>query len=323
MRVLVTGGAGFVGAHVVAGLAAAGHEVVALHRGPLDPERARLIGAGTAVAPVFLQGDVRDDEQLERVLQSERPTHVVHAAALTPNRAQERTDSRRIVETNELSTLTLLVAAVRHHVTRFLYVSSAAVYASGDAERPLDEEAPLCDPCGLYAVTKLGGERLCRWASQTLAIDVRAVRLGPVYGPFERSSASRPNVSAVCLAAHLALAGEPLRCNAPHARQDWIHGDDAARAVGSLLTTPLLRHDVYNLAGPSVRMDRLFAVIGDAIPHTRVEWVAAPEQANVPVRTDQARGPLDWHRLVEDTGFRPRFTIESGVRHYVTCVSHR
>ena len=266
---------------------------------------------------------MRDEVRMERLIESERPTHIVHTAAITPDVERERRDSRLIVETNELSVLTLLSAAAHHGVERFVYLSSAAVYAGAGLDRAVDETAPLCEPCGLYAVTNLGGEQLCRWAASRLGIDTLSVRLGPVYGQFERVSRSRPNVSAVCRGVELALAGEPLRCHVPHLSQDWIHGDDVARGIGLLLAAPSLPHHVYNLAGPSVRMSRLLQVIGDAIPHTRVEWVDAPDQANVPAPSASARGPLDSRRLEVDTGFQPMFTIASGIQQYMADLTNR
>lgn len=317
MRVLVTGADGFVGSHVVSELLAQSHSVVAGGRGPAangplvpdDPDGSEL--------PPRVPCDVTSAGEIERVFSDHRPTHVVHAAAITPDRRTETEESRRVLETNELGTLAVLLAAARHGVERFVYVGSSAVYAGAEPNALLAEEAPLCAECGLYALSKLAAERLCDWARGQFGVDTRIVRLGPVYGPLERPTASRKTMSTVHAAIRLALAGEPLRTPAAAAerRRDWIHGQDAARAMIALLAAPSPSHRIYNLSGAAVTTERLLAAVAAAVPGTRIEWVSDREQANVPVPGPDAAGRnLDCRRLRDDIGVRPPIGIEAGVR---------
>lgn len=320
MKVLVTGATGFVGAHVAAGLVAEGYEVLALHRGQVPEAVRRGMEADGSAAPLFVAADVRDGDGLLRLMATHRPSLVVHAAAVTPDADTERVRADRVVATNVAGTAAVLTAAARHGVERVVVFSSAAVYGPAESTEPVEEDSALCSACSLYAVTKLASEHLCRWARQQLGVDVRSLRLGPVYGAFERPTRSRTTMSLVYQAVHLALAGTPLRSNAPAAIRDWIHGRDVASAVAALAATPALRHDVYNLAGPAVTVAELLDIVAAVLPGTQVQWVDSPAAANLPIPTTAIRGPLSTRRLQQDTGFRPAITIERGIRAYVAAL---
>ncbi len=83
----------------------------------------------------------------------------------------------------------------------------------------------------MYPLSKITAERLCHWAVEHYGIDVRIVRPGTVYGPYERPTGARINMSTPHQAAHLALAGETLKPNAPHISQSFIHAMDVARGA--------------------------------------------------------------------------------------------
>lgn len=318
MPILVTGATGFVPANVVARLVADGRDVVAFHHRPLDPAMAeRLRGSGPGMV-TFVQGDTRDADLVATVFAAHQPEGVIHMAAMTPLDVDtERHAVRDVVGANIGGTLHVFLAAAEQRARRVVFLSSAAVYAPREDAVPIAENAPLRDDGALYALTKLAGEQLGRWASVALGLDVRAVRLGPAYGPWERPTASRQRMSSVWQAVHEALAGRPLRCNNPALTRDWVHADDVARGLVALLDAPGLRHDVYNLAGAGVTMEDTLAAVAAAIPGTRVEWVADPATANVPVPDGPARGSLATTRLRADVGWTPRYAIEDGVRAYV------
>jgi nucleoside-diphosphate-sugar epimerase len=317
MSVLVTGALGFVGSNIVRELVAAGDDVVALHHGPLERDIASRIDGASHGSVTYLHGDVRDGALVERAMHEWDITHVVHAAAITPTAEMEVEHPATIVETNELSTLTLLTISARLGVTRFLFLSSGAVYSESDDAGSITEESTLRDAGGLYALTKIAGERLCRWATERYGIDTRVVRPGSIYGPFERPTSSRRNMSLVYRAVRLALDGDVLVCNAPESLQGWIHARDAVLAVRLILHSPSLRHRTYNIAGPGVRIEQLIGGVAAAIPATRVAWVDRAEDANLPIASAGRYRGMSIARLEQDTGFAPRFSIEAGIRDYV------
>ena len=323
MPILVTGANGFVPANVVAHLVAAGREVVAFHRSPVDPVLERWLRAAGAGALTFVQGETHDERAVAALFATHRPEGVIQMAAMTPmDAATERGQVRQIVGTNVTGALNVLLASAEHGVGRVVFLSSSSVYAPNGGTL-LTEASPTREDGGLYPLTKLAGEQLCRWVTVNHGLDTRAVRLGPVYGPWERPTASRRKMSSVWEAVHEAMAGRPLRCNNPGLARDWIHAADAAAGLVALLDAPSLSHDRYNLAGASVTMERTLAAVAAAVPGTKIEWVAGPEAANVPIPDAPTRGPLDSSRLTADTGWTPRYDIEAGMRQYVDAIGAR
>ncbi len=120
-----------------------------------------------------------------------------------------------------------------------------------------------------------------------------------------------------CLAAHLALAGETLKPNAPHVSQSFIHAMDVARGVRLVLTTPNLEHDTFNLAGEPVPQERMIKAIVAAVPGTEVEWVADETHANIPLSPESGQIAYDNRRIWRETGFQPLYRIETGIEQYV------
>ena len=322
-RILVTGATGFVPANLVELLVGQGHDVIALHRGELDERMTAVLRAGAGAAQpgeiTFVQGDVRDCFLVSGLFREYTPTHVVHAAVVTSTEEVERAQPRLVIETNELSTVAMLAESAAIGVQRFVYLSSASAYAPNPDLSPLTEDAPLRESGGLYGLSKVAAERYCRWARETYGPDVRVVRPGPVYGPWERPTGSRVHMSPVYNAVHLALSGQPIRCNDRYAPRDHVHVHDVAHAISLVLHTPDLAHDIYNIAGDNVTTEALLAAVAAAVPDTSIEWVDSAEDANFPVSA-AVRGPLDMSRLRADTGYVQRFGIEDGVAEYVGWV---
>lgn len=321
MSVLLTGATGFVPSNIVLALAEAGEPVLAFDQRPPEERLLRelaTLGADRGQVE-FLQGDVRDAALIERLIAGHRPEYVVHAAAITPTREMEEANPRRIIEVNELSLISVLESAERHGVRRVISFSSEAVY---DQRQPhpgaqlLDEDAPLYGGERLYALTKIAGEALARWAQAHYGLDVRIVRPGTVYGPYERPTGARESMSSAYRAAHLALSGETLRPNAPGIVFSYVQARDVASGVLALLRTPDLAHDVYNIADEPASQRQLIEAVAREVAGTRVDWVERMEQANIPI-PDRPRTPISNQRLQADTSWRPAYTIDSGIAQYI------
>jgi UDP-glucose 4-epimerase len=174
MKVLVTGGAGFIGSHLVAALVAAGDEVVVLdnlRRG----DRARLLAAR------FVEGDVRDPAILQEVTQGCRRIYHLAAQRNVPGAV---TDLDYSFTSNVVGTYNVLAAARAVGVERVVFSSSREVY--GEVDRlPVAEDQPL-DPKNAYGASKVADELYCRAFQRSYGLNVSVVRLANVYGPGDR-----------------------------------------------------------------------------------------------------------------------------------------
>lgn len=322
MRVLVTGGTGSVGVNIVRRLAAEEHEVLCLSRRADEPDPLRDRFLQPVIARVrLIGGDVGDFERLRALCEDLRPTHVVHAAAITPTPEMEVAMTRTIVNANLMGTVNVLDAARAARTRRVVFISSAAVYGETDERQPITEDFPLAAQ-GLYAVAKEASEKLCALYHSLHGLETVSLRVGWVYGPLERPMKnSRSNMSLVYHAVRLALAGEEIRLvHLDHVR-DWIHADDLAQAVHILLTQDRLLRPVYNISGGvGISHRALLETLNRVVP-LRYAQVADPREANIPPQmTRRRRGPASITRLVSDTAYRPLYTLEAGLRAYVDWV---
>lgn len=184
MKVLLTGGSGFVGINIAEALLETGDKVVVYSRRPMPQEAAQELSTLPGELR-WAKGDVSDKQRLLDVLREEKIDYVVHAAAITPGLARETEDMASVIRVNVLGTITTLEAAREHNVKRFVYVSSVAVY--GDASQncdPVYESAPK-NPHTTYELSKFATENLVRRYRELHGMDIVALRLGDVFGAWE------------------------------------------------------------------------------------------------------------------------------------------
>jgi len=180
MKILVTGGAGFIGGHLVSALVADGAEVLVLdnlRRGSLDL-LTPMISSG---AVQFVTGDIRDNVLVKQVMHGVE--RVYHLAAQS-NVLGAIQDLDYSFTTNVLGTYAILSAAHAEGVNRVIFTSSREIY--GEVESlPVAEERPL-RPKNAYGASKAAGEIYCRVFQDTYGLDVSVLRLANVYGPGDR-----------------------------------------------------------------------------------------------------------------------------------------
>ena len=192
MRVLVTGGSGFIGSHVVDKLRARGHEPVIYDLRPSPWHE-----PGTVEERL---GSITDREALERALHScDAVAHLAAVADVNDVHASPE-DAERV---NARGTVAVLEAARRAGVKRIVYASTIWVYSDCEAEA-VDEETLLPAPSHLYTSTKLAGELYCKAYQELYGIDFTILRFGIPYGPRAREAAVIPAFVGK------ALRGEPL-----------------------------------------------------------------------------------------------------------------
>ncbi len=175
MKIFVTGGAGFIGAHLVAAALAAGDEVVAL-----DNMR-RGVRAKLSDEARLVEGDIRDRDTVALAMRGAQ--RVYHLAAQS-NVLGAVTDTDYSFTSNVVGTYNVLVAARDAGVERVIFTSSREVY--GEVEQlPVAEDRPM-DPKNAYGASKVAGEVYCRTFQNTYGLDVSVLRLANVYGSGDR-----------------------------------------------------------------------------------------------------------------------------------------
>jgi UDP-glucuronate 4-epimerase len=205
-RVLVTGGAGFIGSHLVERLLSEGRRVYCLDN--FDPFYSPAVkwnnieGATSSPLCTLVDADIRDRGRVERLFETEQIDAVIHLAA----RAGVRPSLEQPALYHDINlggTVALLETIRRHSIRNFLFASSSSVY--GDAGRvPFREDDPVDQPVSPYAATKRAGELLCYTYHHLYGLPVTCLRFFTAYGPRQR-----PDLAIHTFARHL-LAGEPI-----------------------------------------------------------------------------------------------------------------
>jgi len=198
MKCLVTGGAGFIGSHLVERLVREGHEVRVFDNF-LTGKRENLAVCGADGAVDVVEGDVRDREALEAAVQD--VDVVFHQAAL-PSVPRSIEDPRTSAEINGTGTLNVLEAARRARVERFVYASSSSVY--GDSANGAKGEDIAPAPRSPYAASKLAGEAYCRGYAAAFGMHTVSLRYFNVFGPRQDSKSTYAGVMPRFITAMLA-----------------------------------------------------------------------------------------------------------------------
>lgn len=303
MRILVTGGAGFIGSHFVRTLLGPERPAGLLSVTVLDS----LTYAGNTanLAPVidhpcldFVHGDIQDRELVDALLQHHDT--VVHFAAESHVDRSIRSGAD-FTATNVLGTQTLLEAACQQGVERFVHVSTDEVYGS-IAEGSWTESEPLA-PNSPYAASKAGSDLLALAYHRTHGLDVRVTRCSNNYGPYQHPEKVIPSFTTRLLDGRKV----PLYGDGRNVR-DWLHVDDHCRAIRLVLDGGR-PGEVYNIGGGTELTNaELTALIveGCGSDPDSVEHVADRKGHDL-------RYSVDWTKIRDELGYQPRHAFEKGL----------
>lgn len=321
MKVIIFGGAGFVGLNVAEALLARGHDVTLHDRAELPPS-ARRSFADYGARLKAVQGDVTDTAAVDALI-ADGCDAIVLGAAITAGDELERASTARVLEINVMAQIPILLSAIRHGVRRVVNLSSASAYgAAGGRVEVLDEETP-CDPVSFYAISKFTSERSVARHAELFGGDFLSVRLSAVYGPWERPGSVRdtPSLQYQILAAF--ARGEPAVMPEPGMR-DWIYAPDAAEAVAILVEAERPRHRLYNISNgglwPALQWGEAFAALSPGLECR----LAVPGEKTVIKLHGPYRAPLAINRMADEFGWRARFgRAESAAAMKVWLTEHK
>jgi len=295
LKVLVTGGAGFIGSHIADRLVADSHELVLvddLSTGHVDHLHAKAR---------FYQMDLQSP-WLDELFRIERPEAVVHQAA--------QASVRRSVENpvfdasvNVLGTAALLQASAHHGVRRFLFASTGgALYGDADVI-PTGEDYPTL-PVSPYGASKLAGEVYLRTFHALHRLSYAALRYANVYGPRQDPHGE---AGVVAIFTRRLLSGEPARINGDgkHTR-DFVYVGDVADANARALTSDAVGS--FNV-GTGIETDviTLFQLLKGLTGSSQ------PEAHGPPLPGEQRRSVVDPRKIEKVLGWRPQTSLEAGL----------
>ena len=297
MRVLVTGGSGFIGSHVVDKLRARGHEPVIYDLRP-SPWHTDTAGSGTVDTVL---GSITDREALERALHScDAVAHLAAVADVNDVHAEPE-DAERV---NARGTVAVLEAARRAGVKRIVYASTIWVY-SDCVDDAVDEETLLPPPSHLYTSTKLAGELYCKAYQELYGIDYTILRFGIPYGPRAREAAVIPAF------VNKAFKGEPLTLAGDGSQsRRFVYVEDLADGV-ALGLSDVACNRVYNLASDeNVTIKQIAETVKDLIGNVEI--------VHTPARPGDFGGKIVCSaRAEQELGWTAATPFAEGVRHYV------
>ena len=312
MKVVITGGAGFVGLNIAALLLARGHMVTLFDCAEL-PATARRAFAPHGERLKVLQGDVTDHAAVEAAIAANTDALIL-GAAITADAARDAAEPERIFAVNLLAQVPMLRAAKVSGIRRVINLSSAAAYgASGQRHAVLDESTP-CDPQSLYAITKFASERVAARLADLWRADIISVRLSGVFGAFEHASGVRDTPSPMAQIADCLARGAPALLNNPGAR-DWVYAPDVAEAVGLLIEAAKPRHALYNISsGVTFTAEAWGKALARLRPDCVCRLAEAQETPTVTVHGPE-RAPLSVARLADEFGWRAKFNCNASAVH--------
>lgn len=307
MKVLVTGGAGFIGSHLVEALLADGHTVSLIDdfNDFYDP-KIKKKNLEAVLADVRLHSiDIRDKDAVLRAFSAERPDTIVHLAA----RAGVRPSIQRpeiYLSTNINGTFHLLEASKEYGVKRFIFASSSSVYGASGVI-PFREDQVLTQTLSPYACTKLAGEHLCSSYSYLYNIGVICLRFFTVYGPRQRPDlAIHKFTDLIHRGKSIDVYGDGT------ARRDFTYIEDIIQGVLAAIQYDGVPFDIFNLGeSETTELCEVIAEI-ETVLGKKAKINTLP-----PVPGDMPATYADISKARRILGYAPVTRIPSGLRKFI------
>ncbi|HEY9219002.1 MAG TPA: dTDP-glucose 4,6-dehydratase [Phenylobacterium sp.] len=317
MKILITGGAGFIGSAVVRSAIASGHEVVNLDAMTYSANLANVADVSDSDRYAFERADVTDGATLRGIFARHRPDAVMHLAAETHNdRAIE--DPLAFVQSNVVGTAVLLEAARAHWNSlsgeakanfRFHHVSTDEVFGELGDEGAFTEETPY-DPNSPYSASKAGADHLVRAWGRTYKMPVVLTNCSNNYGPYQFPEKLIPTViSRAMEGREIPVYGQGLQS------RDWLHVDDHANALLTVLSKGRLG-ETYAIGGDACvkNIDLVNLLCAQLDKHAPGNRPHAEKIAFVADRPGHDfRYAIDASKIRAELGWAPRHSLEAGI----------
>jgi UDP-glucuronate 4-epimerase len=309
-NILITGGAGFIGSHLVDRLLAEGGwriTVVDDFNDFYDPAIKRENVRARLANPDYklIEADIRNHADIEQAFAETAFDCLVHLAARAGVRPSLK-EPRLYVETNINGTLNLLESARAHGVKQFVFGSSSSVYGM-NAKVPFSEDDPIFNPISPYAATKAAGELLCYSYAHLYDMRIVCLRFFTVYG-----ARQRPDL-AIHKFAKLISAGKPIPVFGDGTtRRDYTYIDDIIAGVRAAMDYAQTKYEIINLGeSRTVELRELIALLEKSLGrHAEID-----RQPLQPGDVSQTFADISKARRL--LGYDPQTQIEDGIQKFV------
>jgi dTDP-glucose 4,6-dehydratase len=301
VKIIVTGGAGFIGSAFVRLALGEGSHVVNLDKLTYAGNLENLAAVAQLPAYKFVHGDICDAALVNDLVAAEKPDALVHFAAES-HVDRSILEPSPAFETNLRGTFTLLEAARAHRLPRFIHISTDEVYGSISLPAEADENFPL-NPSSPYSASKAGSDLLARSYFTTYGTPVIVTRASNNYGPYQFPEKLIPlMISNAFEDRALPVYGDGMQV------RDWLYVDDHCRAIHALITKGR-PGEIYNIGGSAAlaNMDvvrRILAATGK--PESLIRSVADRPGHD-------RRYALSSAKVMRETGWAPTVSFEEGL----------
>ena len=302
MKILVTGGAGFIGSHISRFLQKAGHEIAVMDNLCMG----RRIHIPQDVP--FYEGDIRDRSLLAELFAKERPQVIVHQAALA-NVRESMEEPAVYAEVNVIGTLHLLELAKEYNCRKFIFASTGgAVYGEGFSET--EQRLPFTEdsrpqPKDNYAINKLSCENHIDLYSQHYDLPYVILRYGNVYGPHQDA---KGEAGVVAIFSGAMLADQPTYITGDGSQiRDFVYVDDVARA--NVLAVAQDVTGIYNVGtGQPTDINTIHRMLAELTGYGQ-------EPSDVPRPAGEVQATyLDCSKAGQDLGWEASVSLQEGLR---------
>ena len=297
MKVLVTGGAGFIGSNFIKMLIDGDElHIVNLDTLTYAGNLENLSTVESSKAYTFYKADISDHEEVCRIFEIERPEFVVNLAAES-HVDRSILEPGIFVDTNIRGTMNLLEASKKYGIKRFLQVSTDEVYGSLGKTGYFTEDTPLA-PNSPYSAAKAGADLICRSYQKTFGMDIVITRCSNNYGPCQFPEKLIPlMIENARNDKELPVYGDGLNI------RDWIHVDDHCRGLISVLKNGRTG-EIYNIGGNNERTNidivkTILEILGKDVSLIRYVKDRPGHDRRYAVNTDKINKELGWKPFVE------------------------
>jgi len=307
MKILITGGAGFIGSAVAKKLMDRGDKVVIIdnfndyYDPSLKEDRIKIFLKGYKFK--LYRGDIRDAKLLEKIFRTEKIDKIIHLAAMAGVR-NSIINPHIYADVNVMGSLNLLEMAVKYKIKNFIFASSSSVYGN-NKKLPFSESDSVDKPMAMYAATKRADELMAHVYNHIYGINIIALRFFTVYGPW-----GRPDMALFKFTKNI-LKGKQIEVyNYGKMTRNFTYIDDIVSGVITILDK-CKGYDIMNIGGDKAeKLTRYIEVIEENVGRKAKKKMTPMQVGDVPATIADIK-------KLRKLGWKPTTRIEKGIKNFV------